>query len=143
MEEIRAADGELIAMVVRADYRPDGVRFFSAPGDAIQLGVSSYRRGATVAPHSHRSREVRVPTGQEMVHVDQGRVAVDLYDREDRFLARTLLTSGDTILFLCGGHGLSIEKETRIIEVKQGPYGGREEDKRPLHGGKGSPGEGR
>ncbi|MDD1656057.1 MAG: hypothetical protein LUO87_01600 [Methanomicrobiales archaeon] len=143
MEEIRSADGELIAVVVRADYRPDGVRFLSAPGDALQLGVSGYRRGVSVAPHAHRNHEVLVPTGQEMIHVDQGKVAVDIYDRKDRFLARTLLSSGDTILFLSGGHGLSMEEDTRIIEVKQGPYGGREEDKRPLRGREKGPGEGR
>jgi len=143
MEEIRAADGELIAVVVRGSYRPDGVRFLSGPDDALQMGVSGYRRGVSVAPHSHRSREVRVQTGQEIIHVDLGKVSVEIFDRKDRFLARTLLTSGDTIHFLAGGHGLSMEEDTRIIEVKQGPYRGREEDKQPLSSGMGSPGESR
>jgi hypothetical protein len=141
VEEIRSADGDLIAVVVRADYLPDGVRFLSAPGDALQLGVSGYRRGVSVSPHAHRSHEVLVPTGEEMIHVDRGKVAVDVYDRKDRFLTRALLTSGDTMLFLTGGHGLSMEEDTRIIEVKQGPYRGREEDKRPIFGGKEKPGE--
>jgi hypothetical protein len=143
MEEIRAGDGDLVAMVVRAGFRPDGVRFLSAPADAIQLGVSGYRRGLSVAPHAHLSREVRVQTGQELIHVDQGKVTVDLYDRKDRFLARTLLTSGDTILFLSGGHGLTMEEDTRIIEVKQGPYLGRADDKRHLPGQGTAPGEDR
>ena len=139
MEEIRSADGGLIAMVVRAGERPEGVRFLSAPEDSLQLGVSGYRQGVTVAPHTHRSHDVTVPTGQEVIHVDQGRVTVDLYDREDRFLTRTLLAAGDTMLFLAGGHGLTMEEDTRIIEVKQGPYRGRETDKRPISGDKGNP----
>jgi hypothetical protein len=136
VEEIRSSDGDLIAVVVRVDERPEGVRFLSAPDDSLQLGVSGYRRGVTVAPHTHRSHQVTVPTGQEVIHVDRGRVSVDLYDREDRFLSRTLLTSGDTMLFVAGGHGLSMEEDTRIIEVKQGPYRGREKDKRPIAAGK-------
>lgn len=34
------------------------------------------------------------------------------------------------IFFVEGGHGFKMIKETNIIEVKQGPYFGRDKDRR-------------
>ena len=36
---------------------------------------------------------------------------------------------GDTIILLAGGHGFNILEDTKMIEVKQGPYLSQAEDK--------------
>jgi hypothetical protein len=36
---------------------------------------------------------------------------------------------GDTIFFVAGGHGFTMLEDSKIIEVKQGPYFGKDKDK--------------
>lgn len=42
------------------------------------------------------------------------------------------LLTGDTIFLVDGGHGFEMLEDTKIIEVKQGPYLGKDEDKRMI-----------
>ena len=47
-------------------------------------------------------------------------------------IGSAILNSGDTVLLLTGGHGFNLLEDSKIIEVKQGPYGGVDEDKERL-----------
>jgi hypothetical protein len=47
------------------------------------------------------------------------------------------MNMGDTILLIAGGHGFDILEDSKIIEVKQGPYEGAEQDKKRLATGGG------
>ena len=132
MEEIRSGDGKALAWVVRADYSPPGVHFVGGPEHPIQLGVNTYQAGEEVRPHIHLPRETVVREAEEVVHVDRGQVSVDLYDPSGKKVRTLGLVSGDTIFFVGGGHGLRAIGDTRIIEVKQGPYQGQAHDKKYL-----------
>jgi len=63
------------------------------------------------------------------VHIEKGRVKVDLYGLDGEKIRTVELSTGDTILFVNGGHGFEVLEDTKIIEVKQGPYLGKEGDK--------------
>lgn len=132
IEEIRDGRGEILALIVRSGYHPDGVSFLSPPEWPLQLGVSTYLPSQVVRAHSHRPRRISFDSVQEVVHVDAGRIRVDLYDTSDHLAGTSDLSTGDTILFIRGGHGIRMLQETRIIEVKQGPYSGVADDKRYL-----------
>jgi hypothetical protein len=132
MEEIRSDGGETLAWVVWSGYSPPGVHFIGGPEHPLQLGVNTYRKGEEVKPHIHLPKEAVIREVEEVVHVDIGRISVDFYDPSGR-KARTLdLSTGDTIFFVAGGHGIRILGDTRIVEVKQGPYPGKDHDKRYL-----------
>jgi hypothetical protein len=131
-EEIRDGRGEILALIVRSGYRPDGVSFLSPSEWPLQLGVSTYLPSQVVRAHSHRPRRISIDSVQEVVHVDAGRIQVDFYDTGDHPAGTSDLSTGDTILFIRGGHGIRMLEETRIIEVKQGPYSGEADDKRYL-----------
>jgi len=132
IEEIRDREGEVIAIIVRSGYYPTGVSFVSRPEWPLQLGVSTYVPSQVVRPHSHNRRRITVESVQEVLHIDTGRVRVDLFDRGDRPAGTAALSAGDTILFVQGGHALEAGEESRIIEVKQGPYESLASDKRML-----------
>ncbi|MDD1651929.1 MAG: hypothetical protein LUO86_02710 [Methanomicrobiales archaeon] len=131
-ETIRDHEGQPLAVILRASSQKDGIHFVSEPEYPLQLGVSCYRGGETVKPHIHLPREITLNQIQEVLHVDSGRVAIDLYDMSRRRTGSVVLATGDTILLVSGGHGLRFLEETRIVEVKQGPYAGREQDKREI-----------
>ena len=130
MEEICSAVGTTLAWVVRSEFSPPGVHFVGGEEHPLQLGVNTYREGEAVKAHIHLPRKALIREVEEVVHVDHGRVSVDLFDSSGNRAKTLELSSGDTILFVTGGHGLRILEDTRIIEVKQGPYSGKVNDKK-------------
>ena len=130
MEEICSADGRTLAWVVRSGFSPPGVHFIGGAEHPLQLGVNTYRSGEAVRAHIHLPREEMIRELEEVVHVDHGRVSVDLFDQSGNREMTLELSSGDTILFVAGGHGIRVLEDTRIIEVKQGPYSGKVHDKK-------------
>ena len=54
---------------------------------------------------------------------------VTVYDEVWEVLKEEVLSAGDFLVFLEGGHSLTMLEKTRLIEVKQGPYLGDAEAK--------------
>jgi hypothetical protein len=132
MEEIKSDDGKTIAIVVKRDSDKDGVNFVSKQEYPLQLGFSSYKQGATIKAHFHIEKEVLINKNQEVVHIKSGRTIVNLYDLKGEKITSVELSDGDTIFFVDGGHGFEMLEDTKIIEVKQGPYSGKDKDKRMI-----------
>lgn len=44
MENIKSTDGKTIAIVVRKDFKKNGVNFISDPDFPLQLGISNYKK---------------------------------------------------------------------------------------------------
>ncbi len=126
IERIKAG-GKPIAIIVRNDFNQPGVNFFSPFEFSQQLGVLIHPTGHEVKAHLHNviARDVRVT--QEVLHIIEGKIEIALYDENKSFMTTRLLTKGDTILLAYGGHGIKILEPSKILEVKQGPYAGRED----------------
>jgi hypothetical protein len=122
-------NGEVYAIIVRGNIKVEGVEFFTPKEYPFQLGVHLREPGLELKPHSHKEKRRIVEISQEMLHICEGKVEVNFYDENKKQFATSILNSGDTILFVRGGHGFKILEKTRIIEVKQGPYEGLEKDK--------------
>lgn len=121
------AGGKSIAIIVRNDFNQPGVNFFSPFEFSQQLGILIHPPGHEVKAHLHNviARDVRVT--QEVLHIIEGKVEIALYDENKEFMTTRFLTKGDTILLAYGGHGIKILEPSKILEVKQGPYVGRED----------------
>jgi hypothetical protein len=132
MEEIKSDDGELIALVVRREFEKEGVNFVTKPESPLQLGISSYKNGEEIKAHFHIEREIKINKNQEVVHIKSGKTRVDLYDSKRDKIKSVELSAGDTIFFVDGGHGFEMIEDTKILEVKQGPYFGKDKDKRMI-----------
>lgn len=121
--------GKVFALILRKDYDEDGVNFITSRDEPIQLGVLKHQSGTKIKPHIHKHHSRAISKVQEVVHIEYGKVEAEFYESNGRKVATTILNSGDTILLLCGGHGFNILEDSKIIEIKQGPYYGVEEDK--------------
>lgn len=53
-----------------------------------------------------------------------------LYDDEQRSVAKRILEAGDVLVLVSGGHGFRMLGETILLEIKQGPYTGLVEKRR-------------
>ncbi len=120
-DEVR--DGErLIALIIRASYQATGIKFFTDRSLSQQLGYMRRPKGYVIGAHVHNKVHRDVDYTQEVLVVRKGRLRVDLYDAEHRFLTDRILEPGDIILLASGGHGFEMLDEVEMVEVKQGPY---------------------
>jgi mannose-6-phosphate isomerase-like protein (cupin superfamily) len=61
---------------------------------------------------------------KEVLFIKSGKVRVDFYDDNQKYLESFILQQGDVVLLASGGHGFEMIEASEIIEVKQGPYAG-------------------
>ena len=123
IEEVQH-EGDLLAIIVRADFRKPGISFFTPDSFSQQLAYMRHPAGKSIEPHAHNSvlREVRFT--QEVLVIRKGRLRVDFYDDAQEYIDSRVLADGDVILLASGGHGFEVLEEVEMIEVKQGPYSG-------------------
>ena len=129
MEEIKSVDDRTVAIVIKKSFEKDGINFVSKNVFPLQLGINSYTKGSKIKPHIHVDREITVKSIQEVIYIKMGSVLVNLYNANKELLNSFKLSTGDLIFFISGGHGFEILEDTTVIEVKQGPYFGKDQDK--------------
>src|SRR5438128_1884930 len=93
--------------------------------------MNFYRAGEVIKAHYHLKKQVETHSVvQEFLLIAAGQALLRLYDTEaHREFASRQLETGDMVLLLAGGHGLEIQADTKIIELKLGPYDGKVKDK--------------
>ncbi|MGM9477290.1 cupin domain-containing protein [Pedobacter sp. GSP4] len=124
---------KLLAVIVRAQFKKDGIEFFT-PGDfSQQLGYMNRPKGYIIDPHVHNLVERKVTLTQEVLYIKSGKVRVDFYDDERNYLESRIVNTGDVILLAAGGHGFEMLESSEMIEIKQGPYCGDEDKVRFDH----------
>ena len=124
-------DGDqLQAILVRASASSsEKYNFLTDSSAPLQLGMNFYRAGDTIPAHAHLPRDIQLNQIQEVIVIGHGKTRLVLYDRDKKKFAETVLTQGDIVLLAGGGHGFEILEDTKIVEVKQGPYDGKVKDK--------------
>jgi mannose-6-phosphate isomerase-like protein (cupin superfamily) len=131
-------NGKLLALILRASFRADGIRFFTPDDFSQQLGYMNRPQGYVIPPHVHNAVERSVHYTKEVLFIRSGRVRVDFYDDAQTYLESRILGAGDVILLAFGGHGFEMLEASEMIEVKQGPYAGDADKTRfsPIPAGK-------
>lgn len=117
----------LLAIIIRSDYKKEGIEFFTNDNDSQQLGYMNRPEGYVIAPHRHNLVAREVHLTQEVLFIRSGKVRVDFYDNQQNYVQSAVLEKGDVILLSDGGHGFKMLEKSEMIEVKQGPYCGDED----------------
>lgn len=125
--------GQLLALILRAEYRAEGIQFFTPSEFSQQLGYMHRPEGYVIPPHVHNPVAREVHFTKEVLFIKSGKVRVDFYDDNQTYLESRVLHRGDVILLAFGGHGFEMLLDSEMIEVKQGPYAG-DADKTPFEG---------
>ena len=116
--------GVVLAIILRRNFRRDGIEFFTPPEFSQQLAYMNRPSGYVIRPHVHNNVKREVQETKEVLFVRSGRVRVDFYDDQRSYLRSAVLQAGDVILLANGGHGFEMLENCEMIEVKQGPYVG-------------------
>lgn len=118
----------ILGIIIKRNFSQDGIQFFTNDNDSQQLGYMNRPAGYEIKPHRHNLVQREVHLTQEVLFIKSGKVRVDFYSNEQKYLESRILCQGDVILLSEGGHGFKMLEASEIIEVKQGPYCG-EQDK--------------
>ena len=128
IEIIKDNDEQIISIIVRNDYKKDGISFFTPNEFSQQLAYMHHPAGHVIIPHVHNKIKREVYYTKEVLIIKKGKMRCDFYTEDKEYLESVIVNSGDVILLASGGHRFECIEETEMFEVKQGPYGG-ENDK--------------
>lgn len=118
------SEGQILALILPARYGDPGIQFFTPDHFSQQLAYMRHPKGKSIEPHVHNPVPREVTYTQEVLFIRSGKLRVDFYGEGHRFLESRILSAGDVILLVTGGHGFEFLEESEVIEVKQGPYVG-------------------
>jgi len=117
-------ENKLLAIIIRSDYRKDGIEFFTPNDFSQQLAYMNRPAGYKIQPHIHNKVQREVYYTQEVLFIKKGKVKIDFFDDDRKPIDTITVQTGDVILLASGGHGFEMLEDTEMIEVKQGPFAG-------------------
>jgi hypothetical protein len=117
-------DGQILAIVIPAEFDKPGVSFFTPDNYSQQLAYMRHPPGTTIRAHTHNEMKREVLRTLEVLFIKRGFLRVDFYQSNGVYVESYILGSGDTILLVAGGHGFHVLEEVEMFEVKQGPFAG-------------------
>ncbi|MCK9224200.1 MAG: hypothetical protein M0R46_15405 [Candidatus Muirbacterium halophilum] len=115
---------KLFSIIIRTNYRSNSIEFFTPDDFSQQLAYMNRAKDYVIPPHVHNEVQRDVHFTQEVLVIKSGKVRVDYYDDNRKYLESRVLYQGDVVLLAYGGHGFEMLEDSEIIEVKQGPYAG-------------------
>ena len=121
---------KILSVIIRANYKAEGIKFFTPNEFSQQLGYMNRPKGYVIEPHVHNIVQREVKLMKEVLLIRSGKVRVDFYDDDRNYLESRILLKGDVILLALGGHGFKMLEPSEMIEVKQGPYIGDQDKTR-------------
>ena len=114
---------KLIAIVFRKNLKVKELEFFTDESSPFQVGAHNRKKGAKLKPHVHHiEKPLTIDVIQEWLFVTKGKIKVTLYDKNGGVINKKSLKDGDSILLMEGGHGVDFLEDSKIFEIKQGPF---------------------
>jgi hypothetical protein len=124
--EFYGPEGQPNAIVIRRTAKAENIEFYSPEDFPQQIGLMSRPKGYLVPGHLHNQELRQITLTQEVLMIRRGRCEVTLLNLNSEQI-HIELDTGDVILLASGGHSIKMLEDTEILEVKQGPYLGRDD----------------
>lgn len=116
-------DGFKYALHFDFDSAKDSKKFITDHTDPFQVGLFNLKKNEIIQRHIHNEIEREVKTTSEALVVLEGQIKVSFYDPSNLEIVDELIVSGgELLLMLYGGHSLEVLEDSKFLEVKQGPY---------------------
>ncbi len=114
----------LLAVIVYANFVDNKLNFLTPEDAILQLGYMNHPEGHVIPRHIHNKVRREIYGTQEALFIKSGKVAITLFSLQQEPVSHHSLSAGDAIIFLEGGHEVTIVNDAEILEVKNGPYAG-------------------
>jgi len=121
-EFINAENGDMIAIIVRAEYEVKESHFITLENALQNVGFFTYKEGHIVKPHYHPNLQRTIYGTPEVVIMKAGKLKLLLFDNSQKFVKEVIIKKDDMFILISGGHGEEMLEDTTVLVVKQGPY---------------------
>ena len=130
IETVTSTDGQVLMYLIHAASLPAQTTFLTPNDCNLQVGNVVYAAGTEIPRHVHLPIERHIVGSTEVLIVQQGRCAVDVYTDDRQLVTSRELQVGDMVVAVGGGHGFRVLEDLVLLEIKQGPYPGGAEKER-------------
>jgi hypothetical protein len=122
IQRLADGSGRELAVILKAGFSEPGLHFFTPDEYGQQLGYMRHPAEHVIVAHVHHEVDRTVRSTMEVLLVRSGTVRVDLFDDDLTHVATRVLSDGDVIMLVAGGHRFEMLTDAEMIEVKQGPF---------------------
>jgi oxalate decarboxylase/phosphoglucose isomerase-like protein (cupin superfamily) len=122
-------NNQLYATIFDTKNIKEGLDFLTNDESFIQVGTWNYKKGKVLDAHFHNEFERKAFRTQEIVFVLDGMITCNLYTQQGEFITSEKIEKNCLIIQYQGVHEYEIDKDSKILEVKNGPYFGPEKDR--------------
>ena len=119
-------DKKIVAKVFKYQNKSfKGIEFFTANNLNMQIGLMGHSKNHIIKPHFHINRKKIVKQMSELLIIFSGQLKVYFYNKKKLRDKSLILNKKDMILLISGGHGFKVLKKLEMLEIKQGPFIGK------------------
>ena len=122
-------DGIIFASIFDAENINEGLQFITDDESFIQVGTWNYKKGTILDAHFHNKFERKSFRTQEVVFVLAGKITCNLFTEDGEFIKTVEISKNQLIIQFEGIHEYEIDEDSKILEIKNGPYFGPEKDR--------------
>jgi|TARA_B110000003_G_scaffold270973_1_gene304305 hypothetical protein len=113
---------QLLAVIIKLEDIDKEKNFVTNNEEDFQVASFNLKNGEKILNHYHPKQERKIFSTSEMITLIEGKIKINIFDFEENLVHSEILTSGDSVALLRGGHGIEIIENSKFIESKQGPY---------------------
>src|SRR6267378_5909975 len=96
-------NGEILAIILSRDFDNPGIHFFTPNDFSQQLAYMHHPAGRIIKAHFHNPAPRDVHYTLEVLLIKRGKLRVDFFDKQQKYLKSRILEAGDVILLAKGG----------------------------------------
>lgn len=124
IKQVKDQRGQVLAIIIPSEFDKEGITFCTPDDYSQQLAYMHHPAGHEILPHTHNLVRREVLYTKETLVIRKGMLRCDFYEEDHTYVKSVVVTTGDVILLVSGGHGFKCLQETEMYEIKQGPYAG-------------------
>jgi len=119
---------EELALIIRPTACTEKYTFPARKTDTLQIGVMNILKGDGAEPHEHTQAKKVDKTPCEIFYVIKGKVEFTLFNKAREEVKKVIVEEGECIFVRCG-HSTKFLEDSKILEVTEGAYRGKEKEK--------------
>ena len=112
----------LYAIVIPFDTQFSGVEFITDELQEFQIGIMKRDDSNDVPKHRHLDQKREILKTSESLIILDGSLSISLWNNDNIFIKTLTINRPSLVTLFTGYHRIIFNSETKLIEIKQGPY---------------------
>ena len=122
-------DESVLGIILKIDDYCNPVKFYGSKLDFLQVATFNWDKNKVVKNHRHINRPRLATRTQEAIIVMSGSCELRVFDFDDILIFKDVLLEQNVFISYSGGLGFTcLEPDTKILEMKNGPYNVKTDD---------------